>query len=168
MEQRKQRNIAIYVTVVRLIPGPNAKIRISCVTAYVRRVTAAPTGGLSRPCQGLHNAAFLPYGSSQGAFGRRLASIASKSFNICSRPAGRMNARTADYAGAWLQETDRLETARNRAEPAYHRVRDHDAGPHPQGRRYRRDPGCADRNSADPHRARRAVRGRRILHADVL
>src|ERR1700730_11799450 len=168
MEQRKQRNIAIYVTVVRLIPGPSAKdsnllhngICPACDSRADRRVKPA----LSRTAQRGVFALWVIAGS----LCRRLASIASKSFNICSRPAGRMNARTADYAGAWLQETDRLETARNRAEPAYHRVRDHDAGPHPQGRRYRRDPGCADRNSADPHRARRAGRGRRILHADVL
>ena len=30
---------------------------------YVRHVTAAPIRGRSRPCQGLHNATFLPYGS---------------------------------------------------------------------------------------------------------
>ncbi len=79
-----------------------------------------------------------------------------------------MNARTADYAGAWLQETGRLETARDRGEPAYHCLRNHDSGPYPQGRRHRRGPDCADRNIARPHRPRRAVRGRRILYADVL
>src|ERR1700687_619777 len=91
-----------------------------------------------------------------------------KACNFIATPAGRMNARTADYAGAWLQETDRLETARDRGEPPHHRLRDHDAGPYPEGRRNRRDPDRADRNTARPHRARRVVRGRRILYADVL
>ncbi len=37
-----------------------------------------------------------------------------------------------------------------------------------QGRRYRRHPDGADGHPAWPHRARRAVRGRRLLHADLL
>jgi hypothetical protein len=41
----------------------NAATRIHGVNTYVRDVTAAPVGGRSRRCQGLHNAAFLPYGS---------------------------------------------------------------------------------------------------------
>ena len=84
------------------------------------------------------------------------------------RPAGRMNASAADRAGAWLQETDRLETARDRGEPPHHRLCGHDAGPDPEGRRHRRDPDRADGHCAAPHRARRAVRGRRVLHADLL
>src|ERR1700730_7575296 len=88
--------------------------------------------------------------------------------STCCRPAGRTNAPTADHAWAWFQETDRLETAGDRREPPYHRLRDHDAGPHPQGRRYRRDPDCADGDTARPHRARRAVCARRVLYADVL
>src|ERR1035437_4428602 len=79
-----------------------------------------------------------------GAIGCHLSSIASKWLPTCCRPTGRTNARTADHAWAWLQETDRLETARGRCEPPHHRLRDHDAGPYPQGRRYRRDPDCAD------------------------
>jgi hypothetical protein len=39
--------------------------RILSIKTYVRRVTAAPNKRRGRHCQGLHNAAFLPYGSSQ-------------------------------------------------------------------------------------------------------
>src|ERR1700737_432770 len=64
-------------------------------------------------CQGLHNETFLSYGSS---YVERSAaacpSMASKRPPTCCRPAGRMNARTADHAEAWLQEMDRLGAAR--------------------------------------------------------
>src|SRR6202008_3050400 len=103
-----------------------------------------------------------------GAVSRRGSTNRVQGPSFGCRPAGRMNARTADHARAWLQEMDRLETARNRGEGPYHRLRGHDPGPDAEGRRYRRDPGRADRTAAVPHRARRAVRGRGVLHADVL
>src|SRR5258708_3630059 len=149
--------------------GGSVETRISRVAAYVWRVTAMPVERLSLPCQGLHNGTFLPYGSSHEAqLAAACPSIASEGPSPCRRPAGRTNARTADHAWAWLQEMDRLETARNRGEHSHHRFCGHDPGPHPQRCRYRRDPDRADRNTAAPHRARRAVRGRRVLHAYVL
>src|ERR1700682_6326413 len=43
-----------------------------------------------------------------GAIGRALPIDRSQTASIGCRPAGRMNARTADHARAWLQETERL------------------------------------------------------------
>src|SRR6266550_2333392 len=145
-----------------------AETRFLSATAYVRHVTAAAIEGRSWRCQGLHSDTFLPYGSLQVD---RLAAACHRSLRWalnCCRPAGRTNAPTADHAWAWFQGTDRLETARDRREPSYHRLRDHDAGPYPEGRRHRRDPDCADGNTTRPHRARRAMRGRCVLYADVL
>src|SRR5258708_24909123 len=152
-----------------ITPGGSVETRISRVAAYVWRVTAMPVERSSSPCQGLHNGTFLPYGSSHEAqLAAACPSLASEWLSPCRRPAGRTNARTADHAWAWLQEMDRLETARNRGERPHHRLCGHDPGPHPQGRRYRRDPDGADPNTAPPHRARRALRGRRVLHTDLL
>ncbi len=63
---------------------------------------------------------------------------------------------------------DRLETARDRREPAHHRHRDHHAGPHAEGRRYRRGAGCAGGKAADADRPRGIVRDRLVLHPDLL
>src|SRR3974390_332477 len=78
-------------------------------------------------------------------------------------PAGRMNARPADRAGAWFQEMDRLETTRDRGKSADHCLCDQDLGPYAEGRRYRRDPDRADRNPTGSYCPRRIVRGLRIL-----
>src|SRR5579864_3900432 len=111
--------------------------------------------------------AFLPYGSTPM---ERLTAVCYQWFpvRVSYRPAGRMNASTADHAGAWLQGTDWMEAARHRRESPHHRPCDHYTGPHPQGRRYRRDPDGADRYPASPHCPRRAVRDRGVLHADIL
>src|SRR6266481_5143709 len=85
-----------------------------------------------------------------------------------SAPAGRMNARTANRAGAWFQEMGWLEAAWGRGQSPYHCLRDHYAGSHAERRRYRRDPDCADGNPARPYRAGGAVRGLRILHPHLL
>src|SRR5258708_1505034 len=152
-----------------ITPGGSVETRISRVAAYVWRVTAMPVDRSSSPCQGLHNGTFLPYGSSHEAqLAAACPSIASEGPSPCCRPAGRTNARTADHAWAWLQEMDRLETARNRGEGPHHRLCGHHPGPPPQGLGSRRDPDGADRNTAAPHRARRALRGRRVLHTDLL
>src|SRR6266850_2941617 len=140
-------------------------IRISRRRTYVRRMTAGPTRTEAVVVKGLHNATFLPYGSSHMKRLRRIFIDRCDRPSLCCRPAGRKNASAADHARAWLQGTDRLETARNRREPPHHRLCDHDAGPHPQGCRYRRDPDCADGDTARSHRALGVVRGRRILHA---
>src|SRR6476469_1570237 len=137
------------------------------VTAYVEYVTAAPAEVRSRHCQGLHNGRFLPYGSFASGTITSL-SIDRSIPPTCCRPAGRMNARTADHAWAWLQETDWLETARDLCEPAYHRICGHDPGAHAQGRRQRRHPGGVDGDFTVPHRAGRAVRDRSFLHAHLL
>jgi len=39
------------------------RARIRRIKTYLGRVTAMPVGGWRRPCQGLHNATFLAYGS---------------------------------------------------------------------------------------------------------
>src|SRR5882724_5017555 len=85
-----------------------------------------------------------------------------------SAPAGRMNARTADRAGAWFQEMDRLEAAWGRGQPPHHCLCDHDPGAHAEGRRHRRYLDRADRHTAGPYRARGAVRGVRVLHPHLL
>src|ERR1700722_12381883 len=111
---------------------------------------------------------FLPYGSTPM---ERLTAVCYQWFPeqcLSYRPAGRMNASTADHAGAWLQGTNWLEAARDCRESAHHRPCDHDIGPHPEGCRYRRNPDGADGHTTAPHRARRTVRGRGVLHADVL
>src|SRR6266478_4248793 len=141
------------------------RLRCDIYTECDSRVGERAFSGLSRTAQ---RGVFALWIIASGAIGGVACLDRSKRLATCSRPAGRMNARTADYAGAWLQETDWLETARDRGEPAYHCLRNHDSGPYPQGRRYRRRPDCADRNTARPHRPRRAVRGRRILYADIL
>src|ERR1700724_3783825 len=84
------------------------------------------------------------------------------------RPAGRMNASAADRAAAWLQGTDRLEAAGDRRKPPHYRFRGFDLAAYAAGRRYRRHPDSAHGHPAWPHRARRAVRGLRLLHADLL
>src|SRR5439155_20831086 len=65
---------------------------------------------------------------------RSPASIARKGFQLVAALAGRMNARTADYAGAWLHETDRLEKPRHRGEAASDSLRNPDSRPYHQGR----------------------------------
>src|SRR5262249_23192047 len=84
------------------------------------------------------------------------------------RPAGRMNARTADRAQARLHEMDRLETAGSRGESAYHHPCDQDPGPYAEGRRHRRDPDRTDGDTRGPYRDGRAVRGLRVLYPDLL
>src|SRR5258708_35606742 len=124
---------------------------MSRVEGYVWGVTAMPVERSSSPCQGLHNGTFLPYGSSHEAqLAAACPSIASEGPSPCCRPAGRTNARTADHAWAWLQEMDRLETARDRGQRPPHRPFGHDPGPHPPGRRYRPDPDGAGRKTAAP------------------
>jgi len=61
-----------------------------------------------------------------------------------------------------------LVMGKNRREPAHRCACDQDAGAHPQGRRHRRDSGRAHGHSGSPHCARRALRDRGILHADIL
>src|SRR5665213_277969 len=129
---------------------------------YDRRVDPGPKLVLSRTAQ---RDVFALWVYGWGTIGRRLVSPIPRT---CCRPAGRMNARTADRAAAWFQEMDWLETARSRGEPSHHRICDHHAGTHLAGRRYRRDPDCADGSAAALHRARRAVRGGGVLHADIL
>src|SRR4051812_11745168 len=79
-----------------------------------------------------------------------------------------MNARDTDHARAWLQETDRLETAWNCGERPYHSLCSNDPDPHPPGCRHRCNPDCTDGIAAATRRACRVVRDRCIRYADIL
>src|SRR4051795_1861257 len=86
---------------------------------------AAPISGSAPLCQGLHKVSFMPYGSRV----ERSAESVIKALRLlclCWTAGGRMNAGNADHAVAWLQETDRLETAWNRGERCDSRLRDYD------------------------------------------
>src|SRR3954447_24925380 len=79
-----------------------------------------------------------------------------------------MNARNADHARTWLRETDRLETGWSCGERPYHPLCSHDPGPHSPGCRHWCNLDCTDGIEAATRRARRVVRGRCILYADIL
>src|SRR4051794_10328897 len=79
-----------------------------------------------------------------------------------------MNARNADHAHAWLQETDRLETAWSCGERPHHPLCGHDPGSHSPGCRHQCNLDCTDGIEAATRRARRVVRDRRILYPDIL
>src|SRR3954462_10006833 len=117
--------------------------------------------------KGCTTALFWLMDFAHGASDRRLSHVvAGPIFSYC-RPAGRMNASTADHARAWLQGEDRLETARDRCESPHHHICGYPPGADAEGRRHRRDPDCADRYCAAPDRAGGAVRGLRLLHIDL-
>ncbi len=102
-----------------------------------------------------------------GATGR-LSSIGSLGFQLVAAPPGGRMHRLLTTLGRGFKERigwKRLGIAASLLIIAFAITH---AGPHPQGRRYRRDPGCADGNTAWPYRAGSAVRGRGVLHADIL
>src|SRR5438445_7783047 len=118
--------------------------------------------------KGCTTARFWLMDFAHGASDRRLSPVVTgPPFTYC-RPAGRMNASAADRARAWLQGEDRLETARDRCESPHHHLCRHHAGPDPEGGRHRSDPHGADGYRAASDRAGCAVRGLRLLHADLL
>src|ERR1700722_1114485 len=146
-----------------------SRLDSSAVPAYLRHGTVAPIRGQSSRCQGTaqRDVFALWVSVPEQSAAARHGLLRKRPANCC-RPAGRKNASTADHARAWLQGTDRLETARDRRKPPHRRLCDHDAGPYSQGRRYRRDPDGVDRDISSSHCARRAVRDRRVLYADIL
>src|ERR1700753_1606133 len=150
---------------------PHFKTRIWRGAPYLKPCTACDKPRRRGPKRALSRAAkagvFALWVYAYGAIDSGLLSMFPEQCAYC-RPAGRMNASTADHAGAWFQGTDWLEAARNCRKPADYRPCDHDAGPHPQGRRYRRCPDGADRYTTAPHHVRRAVRDRGVLHAHLL
>src|SRR6266436_6374505 len=99
-------------------------LRCGICTECDSRAGGRVLAGLSRTAQ---RGVFALWIIAGGAIGGVVCLDRSRRLATCSRPAGRMNARTADYAGAWVQETNRLETARDRGELAYHCLRNHDA-----------------------------------------